>query len=572
MRSIISQLPIYLHTLRRLRPMQMYGQLAYRLRPGRCALRVQPSLLASSVTGLYLSELDSSPQFLDRFDVSGMLRGQLTLLHQQTDIPWGVWHCEGFSPLFNYNLHYFEYLLPLSVQYKQTGEQVCLALVRRLVDDWTQTCIAPVLADPVRRIPPTLSDAWAAYTISLRAVNWMVCLELIGDGLPETTRNSMARTLALQIAHLKANLETRTLANHYFENLKTIAIFALLQGDVTSIMRFLPKLLAEVSEQILPDGRHYERSPMYHKIILEGLLRLASVLKITKHPALVEVLPHIQRMVSALWFMEGQRHTTPLFNDAGDNVAKPAPALLEAARAHFGIIPDEAEQTAGPGYYKLTDWGGRLSLLMDIDDMGPAYQLGHAHCDCLSFELALDGTALFVNCGTGLYQGNLRGYFRSTQAHNTAMLGAMQQAQCWGEHRVARCYTSLSAVRDGRTLVGSYKTWQGARHTRQLSLKDAVLQVRDRFDWPQDAVITSYLRVAPGFEVVPVGGQGYHVLAQGQVICEVQPMSCTATLYREGALCACAPEFGLMQQAPTLVFQWNCSLGEGGYQVRFKES
>ena len=35
------------------------------------------------------------------------------------------------------------------------------------------------------------------------------------------------------------------------------------------------RLLEELEEQILPDGMHYERSPMYHKIVLEDLMRAA---------------------------------------------------------------------------------------------------------------------------------------------------------------------------------------------------------------------------------------------------------------------------------------------------------
>ena len=572
MRSLTGKLSIYLHTLKRLRARQIYGQLAHRLGKGQRAPRVFPSPLTDLLTGLYMSELDSSSLYLGRFDVPSLLQGQLTLLHQQTEIPWGNWHCEGFSPLFNYNLHYFEYLLPLAVQYTQTGDQACLDLIERLVEDWTQTCIAPVLADSARRIPSELSDAWAAYTISLRVLNWLICMELLADKLSEASKTNIKQTVALQMAYLKNNLETRTLANHYFENLKTIVLVALLQGDQATERHFLPKLLAEVAQQVLPDGRHYERSPMYHKIILEGLLRLAYVLKARKHPALSDVLPFIKQMVDALWFVEGQQNRTPLFNDAGDNVAKPAAALLDAAKAHFGIMPAPVEQTQGPGYYRLLGLGGRLALLMDIDDMGPSYQLGHAHCDCLSFELTLDGTALFVNSGTGLYQGDLRGYFRSTQAHNTAMLGEMQQAQCWGEHRVARGYSDLSATRDNHILVGTYKTWQGATHTRQLTLRDAVLEVKDSFDWPKDAVVTSYLRVAPGFELVLLEGQTYRVLLQDRAICDIRPLSCAVTLHREGNLCAYAPEFGLLSQASTFVFQWNHMQGEGGYQVRFVDS
>ena len=42
--------------------------------------------------------------------------------------------------------------------------------------------------------------------------------------------------------------------------------------------RFVSKAVErEIDEQILPDGGHFERSPMYHALLLEGLLDLHNV-------------------------------------------------------------------------------------------------------------------------------------------------------------------------------------------------------------------------------------------------------------------------------------------------------
>lgn len=36
---------------------------------------------------------------------------------------------------------------------------------------------------------------------------------------------------------------------------------------------------AECKEEILPDGMHFELSPMYHKLIFEGVVRVVVALK-----------------------------------------------------------------------------------------------------------------------------------------------------------------------------------------------------------------------------------------------------------------------------------------------------
>src|SRR5205823_8034077 len=89
-------------------------------------------------------------------------------------------------------------------------------------------------------------------------------------------------------------------------------------------------LLHELHEQILADGGHYERSPMYHAQILEGCLDLWNIQSawIKLYPDLAALL--VSKLPQMLAWLETMRHPDgeiALCNDAAFRIA-PAPALL----------------------------------------------------------------------------------------------------------------------------------------------------------------------------------------------------------------------------------------------------
>ena len=102
----------------------------------------------------------------------------------------------------------------------------------------------------------------------MRLPNWKVIYEILGERPPEKVLNSMYS----QYRYLIKAQETHLLGNHYFENLKTLVIFSLYFKEMDPFRIFWKKLKTEIREQILSDGIHFERSMMYHKIIMEDIL------------------------------------------------------------------------------------------------------------------------------------------------------------------------------------------------------------------------------------------------------------------------------------------------------------
>ncbi len=347
------------------------------------------------------------------------------------------WACRDMPKLWRYNLHYFDYLQDPG----RSGDAL-----GNLVSSWIESN------------PPGNEDAWEPYTVSLRIVNWIKWFLKGGAGLP--LPRAWLESLYMQAAWLERNIERHLLANHYLKNAKALlfagAYFAGVDAD-----RWLSSgwkiLLEEACEQILADGGHHERSPMYHCIVVEDYLDVLNL--VLTNPALVStdnVKVLRERCIAAVAFLDavlapdGQ---IPLFNDSAYGIAPTAQQLF----GYAGWLVDykRPEPEAGlrvstapdSGYFVMRD--GNDMLIVDCGLIGPDYQPGHAHCDTLSYELCLGGRRIVVDAGVHDYENSEdRHYARSTRAHNTVVVDGQEQSEIWGVFRVARRAKPLGARLD----------------------------------------------------------------------------------------------------------------------------
>ena len=156
--------------------------------------------------------------------------------------------------LWRYNLQYFDYLRDPGRSALQKAQ---------LIDDW------------IRRNPPGTADAWEPYTVSLRIANWTKYFMSLSA--PSNPPLPWLASLWSQTAWLERNFEYHLLANHLFKNAKAL-LFAGSYFEDPAAGEWLHKgaqvLAEQLVEQFLPDGGHFERSPMYHAIMVEDLLDL----------------------------------------------------------------------------------------------------------------------------------------------------------------------------------------------------------------------------------------------------------------------------------------------------------
>lgn len=466
------RLLLLFHTVRYLRWEQVVYRLYYRFARARIRIRDIPRLR------------DSFPRVLanDFVRRSFLAPDRFSFLGEERTVSLRDWAAGQSSMLWRYNLHYFDDL-------NATGAAEHIAEHRQLVHSWIVACL------------PLTDVGWAPYPLSLRIVNWIKWLSRNRD---QATDEVLA-SLAQQVDVLAQRLEFHLLGNHLFENAK-----ALVFGGTYFIGRDAERwrtiglrlLDRELQEQFLPDGGHFERSPMYQATMLSGILDL---LELGMHSSASELASRYEawqhlferglRWLDTMSFPDGE---IAFFNDATFGIAPKADGLRQRAKQlGIAVAGREPSPTAFATVDDLPDTGyARVAwsdavLIVDMAPIGPDYLPGHAHADTLSFELAVGENRLFVNSGTSCYGGGPeRERQRGTAAHNTVEVDGADSSEVWGGFRVARrarpVSRSVMPTSEGAVLKCShtgYRRLPGkVLHTRRWQCGRSSLTIEDRLD------------------------------------------------------------------------------------------
>ncbi len=478
---------LYYHTLINMKLSQVFNMFRIRLLGLGCSLGVTPARYSTDIQNLEgLETLDFDPCFLARFPVDKLMKDKITILHSSKSFDWkSRWEFEDESILWNYNLHYFEFLFPLVKAWKDTGEKRYLNKTIEMINGW------------IENNPKGSRPGWDSYTTALRIVTWINYYGYVCDALDQYVRNQFLSSLYAQYVYLSMRLEKDILGNHYFENLKSLVLAALFFKDNAVLDKALADFKNECKEEILSDGMHFELSPTYHKLIFEGMLRVAAALRGVGRQDR-EIESYLQPMLDVAYSFENSLDRVPLFNDGGNNVAKSLDALVMTSELMFGLKPEFKGRLETSGFYifeKIFD-GKRWKLVVDAGQPGPEYIPGHAHCDAMSYELFCDGKPVIVNCGTYAYQCKERNFFRSTAAHNTVMVNGTEQSQYWGTFRLAKRSSTrvLDVSDDSITMEMTDQKGQKAQRTISFG-KDSIIAVKDKTD---SSDLLSYVHIAKG--------------------------------------------------------------------------
>ncbi len=547
---------LYWNTIKYLRPVQIKHQISKRFFGSKQKKKITAiqRIEADSqrLFSIVIPELDCDGSYTGRFHPEALLENYVELLHESHEIR-NQWQVPEASHLWNYNLHYLEFLISLAVSYQKTGDGRYLQKWKEYLTGW---------------MGQTSGDSMEPYTISLRIPNILICMEILEKELRGTeTERNILDSIYRQYRFLMENTELSLLANHYFENLKTIVICSVLFGEGDVFRRYFAKLKEQIREQILPDGVHFERSLMYHQIILEDILRIYKVLDSAGYRTEADsLLPTVRAMAGAMENIERGFDTVPLFNDAGNNVAKGKEQLLTAAKRLCGYESVDKTDFPEAGYFKL--YSGNCAVLFDCGQIGPSYMGGHSHCDCLSFELSVAGHKIFSNSGTGQYQGAKRQFFRSTRAHNTLMIDNREQSELWGEHRAARRISHVTAEVNADNVIGQYRSYQGDLFRRRLGWNGDILTVVDSINTGgknrrhdrgarHNHVARQFFHLVPGYSYESeCDGHLIRVKSADRITAEIRlPESSKGIIHKEGELTEYAGDFGQYQHKEVLEVQ-----------------
>jgi len=326
------------------------------------------------------------------------------------------------------------------------------------------------------------------------------------------------------------------------------------------------RLWRELAEQVLDDGGHYERSPMYHLAAAGDFLETLGLLEAAGEAVPARARARVGRMVEAMGALcrpDGRLH---LFNDAADGEAPPLAHLAALGERLLGARPLEARGAFAlprTGYFGWARPETGERLLIDCGPPGPSYQPGHAHCDMLSFELDLEGAPLVVDAGVSGYEGDpLREYVRSTRAHNTVAVGGREQSEVWGTFRVARRAEVTGTPRHQSLPDGSYRFEGACRpyhdrravHRRRVERGAEGWRVTDRVEGARGRRLVSWVHLHPAWTAV-VDGNGVTAERAGTAV-RIEPfgvdavrVACGETGPAQGWHC---PRFGVALPAPVV--------------------
>jgi uncharacterized heparinase superfamily protein len=481
----LSSLGNYFHTLRHLRAVQVFGRIRFKLYRPPADERPAPSLRERS--NPYVTPIGAGQSMLgfDRFRFLN-LEGTCALPEQ--------WHGRGHSPLWTYNLHYFDDLNAAENSARRPWHE-------RIMERW------------IDENRPGMGIGWDPYPVSRRTVNW-VKWSLRGNVLSAQARQS----LAVQARWLRGRIETHLQGNHVFANAKAL-VFAGLYFSGEEAEGWLRQGLAladtEIAEQVLADGGHFERSTMYHAAFVEDLLDMIGVMQAHGYTAARAWHEAAARMLSWLEAMSHPDAGIAFFNDAAFGMAPTFMQLREyAAHLNVGFEP---RGTAGlrrlmPSGYISIDLPP-FFLICDVAPIGPDHLSGHGHADTLSFELSFKGRRVFVNSGTSEYGlGAERQRQRGTAAHCTLVIDGRDSSEVWGGFRVARRARArlleARAANSSATIAGEhdgYRRLPGRNvHRRSWALSAQGLAIEDTVDGTFGSA-DCYFHLHPDIRVLEIG-------------------------------------------------------------------
>lgn len=473
-----------LRTVVHLQPSQAVGQMLARLH------RASPRCVPVPRTRVPAKAwVDAAPKV-------GCLAGPHTFCSLNTtyDFPYaGDWDRADRLFLWKYNLHYFDYL-------NSDHGPEHRAWARHLIGRW-------IVEHPD-------GIGWEPYPTSLRLCNW-IRHHWETEPLPADAIASLAR----QADQLFRSVEYHIGANHLFTNAKALAFAGtFFEGPAAERWwnRGIRLLQREIPRQFLPDGGHYERSPMYHAILLEDLLDLANLFSAMPAGRTDAIGARLAAAITgALGWM--RRMTVadglfPLFGDSARGIAPTIPELFDYAR-RLGI-PEGSEAQgndflADSGFVRLEP-AERAVLFATVDGPKPAHQPGHSHADTLAFELYVQGRATLVDGGVPTYErGHQRLQSRGTSMHNTLQIGAADSSEVWSSFRVGRRARVLNPRWDDTARTTFTATHDGYRalpgrplHTRTWRAAPGVIHIDDSLSGDRPQPVTIRFRAGPGLRWV----------------------------------------------------------------------
>lgn len=493
---------------------------------------------------------------------SRVMNGEFEFLNEcrrlSRPIDWQLASVEPVSHLWRFHLHYHEYLLDLLHASRTGHDDAFVSRVWEIVEDW-------ITSNPLER-PGSLTDAWHPFCLSKRIGVWLLLWQA-GEP-PDHLQDRFACSLESQIRYLERHLEWDLRGNHLLENLRTLALAgAFFDGPIAErrLVTAGRLIRAQLSEQVLPSGEHFERSPMYHAQMLNAVLDIRDAAT-SIQPELAgtceDVVCRMASFLSTILHPDGK---IPLLSDSALGET-PHPSVLIAAASSMCESSSVTPPPVGDERDDYWVWrNGSDFLLFDAGPVGADELPAHAHCDLLTLEASVDGRRLFVDRGVYDYgDGEMRESCRSSSGHNVLQIDGVEQCDMWSRFRLG--YRGHpSSLKQGQN--GPF-AWCSATHNayRRISVPVVGRWIGCRpgltwlcIDWANGTgthELVSRLHLAPEIEV-SLETPGSARLLVGERTLSLTSLTQAEMSIDSGWYC---PDFGVRHENSVLIVKGLCSL------------
>lgn len=338
------------------------------------------------------------------------------------------------------------------------------------------------LADYIRGYSDRADDnalEWHPYAVGCRTVQW---LKWIGDHsreIPASLQMELLQAALLGADYVEWMQEVDIEANHWLKNLWSIVVIdMLLNPDAEAVRRSLEDYLGQLEIQLLPDGAHYERCPMYHAKILADASLLDRMLP-TADPLRGRWRAGVDRMRDWLEHMRLSENKWVNFNDSWQ-IQKVSAAVWPVA---VGEPKTGLWHLKSSGFVRGNGSGG-WRWVLDCGGVGPSFNPGHSHSDLLSLVLHHGESPVVVDPGTLHYSPNdERAFLKSCHAHNGPCLADRDHTEMVGSFRIGRAgqcgETVVESTSSGHVAESHHSSYPGVNIRRRVEDDGVAVRVLD---------------------------------------------------------------------------------------------
>jgi hypothetical protein len=398
------------------------------------------------------------------------------------------WNYAEYGKLWTYNLNYFDYLNQENLTVDEG-----LGLIHDFILHWD-----------------TIRDGKESHPTSVRCINWLkfISTQNIKRLIDNDALHLISASILEQYYLLYHNVEYHLMGNHLLENGCSLLWGSYYFKNERFYTRAKKILISELNEQVLSDGAHFELSPMYHSILLYRFLDCYNLVvnNSWKNDELSALF--LSKIIKMFLWLRAIMFSNGDIPCVGDTTQEDLISVSElygyAKRLGIDVRQDE-------GHFKLSDSGYRMikenayELFVDVGDIGPDYQPGHAHSDTFNFILYVRQRPFIVDTGVSTYDiCDRRLHERSTAAHNTVEIAGLNQSEVWKSFRVgnrAKIVKFEESNRYIRATHDGYRKKLSALHTRIFKFEENDVLIEDLIEGQQGYESVAFYHFAPGIKI-----------------------------------------------------------------------